>query len=187
MDSPITFLYTIRATFNKEGKAWDNYIRWSKLHHLTELVSLDTSLNEVLVEPDRDDDNDWKHIVIDNYRETGFFTTLDYVLTRTVMPALFNLLIVAIEPEQDCKSIKLDGYDFIGYELLDQYYDTSALTNCGGFDNTFLPTDLNRFGLIDDYEKAYDIKKRLWQNNQEEEHADTNVIAVWRHRVVEIL
>ena len=58
------------------------------------------------------------------------------------------------------------------------------MTNCGGFDETFLPTDLNNVGLIEDYEKAFDIKKKLFENNPDEEHADTQFIAVWRHQII---
>ena len=141
-------------------------------------------LNEVLVEPDRDKVEDWDFIVCDQEHETGFFTTLDYVLERTKQMDRFNLVAVAIEPTQDCKDILLDGFEFVGYDLLDKDYSISALTNCGGFDETFLPADQNRYGLIDDYTKAFDVKKRLLDNNPDEHHADTNVIAVWRHTTV---
>ena len=66
--------------------------------------------------------------------------------------------------------------------MLDQDFGISALTNCGGFDETFSPSEVNTNGLIDDYERAYDIKEKLLINNPDEHHADTNVIAVWRHR-----
>jgi hypothetical protein len=59
-----------------------------------------------------------------------------------------------------------------------------GLSNFGGFDETFLPGDLNRVGLIDAYEKAYSIKERLRENNPQEEHANTNVIAIWHHRSI---
>jgi len=72
----------------------------------------------------------------------------------------------------------------MGYDLLDQDFSISALANCGGFDETFLPADLNEKGLIDDFNKAYNIKKRLFENNPGEHHADTNVIAVWRHKTI---
>lgn len=184
----MTYFYTARAKFDKENNgeilAWSNYIQWSKLTQLTELVSMDTSLNEVLVEPDRTRDEDWKEIVIDDYHETGLFRTLDYVLQKTKDILRFNLLMVVIEPEIDCSLIQIDNYDFLGYDLLDKYYDTSALSNCGGFDETFLPSHLNHFGLIDAFEKAYSIKKELRENNLQEEHADTNVIAIWRHRSI---
>ena len=49
---------------------------------------------------------------------------------------------------------------------LDKSYDISALTNCGGFDERFLPVDLNEFGLVEDYEKAFEIEKRLLENIQ---------------------
>ena len=180
--------YTARRrydkTFNGDVMSWDKYIEWSKLKHLTELVSLDGMLNEVLIEPDRNNSDDWNHIVTDDSYETGFFTTLEYVLQRTKSIDKYNLLMVAIEPNQECKSIPVDDFDFIGYDLLDKDYSISALTNCGGFDETFLPKDLNILGLIDDFEKAYDIKKRLLENNPEEYHADTNVIAVWRHKSI---
>ena len=184
----MTIYYTARDTYDKidngNGFSWDKYLEWSKLTHLTELVSVDCMLNEVLVEPDRKNEDDWKYIVTDDSYETGFFTLLDYVLRKMKPRERFNLLAVVIEPRQDCKNVKLDDFEFVGYDLLDQEYGNSALTNCGGFDESFLPTDLNRFGLIEDYEKAYDIKQSLLANNPDEHHADTNVIAIWRHKTI---
>ena len=52
----MTFLYTALNVFDKSsrkyGRGWDDYIKWSKLTHLTEVISLDSMLNETLVEPD---------------------------------------------------------------------------------------------------------------------------------------
>ncbi|WP_131538946.1 hypothetical protein [Pedobacter nototheniae] len=185
----MTFLYTIRATYDKTynengGLSWDKYIEWSKLNHLTELISLDGMLNETLVKPNYDDPDDWDYIHVINLYQTNFFTTLDYILKRSDTKGKFHLLKVIVEPELDCKDIPSEDYEFIGYELLDQYFNISALTNCGGFDETFSPSDLNKFGLITDYSKAYHIKKCLLENNPNEEHADTNVIAVWRHKTI---
>ena len=96
----------------------------------------------------------------------------------------FNLLAVVIEPLHDCKDVKLEDFVFIGYDLLDREYGTSALTNLGGLNETFFPSDLTQFGLIDDYEKTLDVKKRILKNNPETHHANTNVIAVWRHKTI---
>ena len=182
----MTFLYTARETFDKyhiDGEMpWDRYIAWSKLTHLTELVSLDGMLNDIVVEPDYDNPDDWGFIHMAGQYETGFFTTLDYVFKRLKAKDRFNLLEVVIEPDEDCKHIDIDAYDFMGYDLLDQDFAISALSNCGGFDETFLPTDLNDKGLIDEFVKAYDVKQRLLENNPDEHHADTNVIAIWRHQ-----
>ena len=184
----MTFLYTARDTYDKnygeDGMSWSKYIEWSKLTHLTELVSLDCCLNELLVEPDYNNEDDWNFIHFVEHHQTGFFTKLEYVFKRLKPKDKFNLLTVVFEPDQDCSKIKIDNYEFVGYDLLDQSFGISALTNCGGFDETFLPTDLNDKGLIDDFIKAYDIKKRLLENNPEEYHADTNVIAVWRHKTI---
>jgi hypothetical protein len=182
------FLYTARGTYDsiydEYGMSWEKYIEWSKLTHLTELVSLDGMLNEIIVEPDYDNADDWDCIHVFEQYQTGFFTTLEFVFKRLKPRDKFNLLTVVIEPDQDCKEIKIDDYEFVGYELLDQDFSISALTNCGGFDETFLPTDLNDKGLINDFTKAYEIKKRLLENNPKEHHADTNVIAVWRHKTI---
>ena len=184
----MTFLYTARGTYdkndNKDGMSWSKYIEWSKLTYLTELVSLDGKLNEILVEPDYDNADDWNCIHIVGQYQTGFFTTLDFVFRRLKAKVKFNLLTVVLEPKQACKNVKVDDYEFVGYDLLDQDFNISALTNCGGFDETFFLADLNEKGLIDDFEKAYHIKKRLIENNPAEHHADTNVIAVWRHKTI---
>lgn len=182
----MTFLYTARGTYGKnydeDGMSWDKYIEWSRLTHLKELVSLDGMLNEILVKPDYNDVDDWNYIHVVELYQTGFFTTLDYVFKRLNKKGKFNLLTVVLEPDNECNKINVDGYEFIGYDLLDQDFSISALSNCGGFDETFLPTDLNDKGLIDKLEKAYHIKKQLFENNPDEHHADTNVIAVWRHK-----
>ncbi len=180
----MTFLYTARETYDEDGISWEKYIEWSKLTHLTELVSLDGMLNEILVKPDYDNADDWNFIHCVGVLQTEFFTAPDFVFKRLTTKNKFNLLTVVIEPDEDCDKINVDGYEFIGYELLDQDFNVSALTNCGGFDETFLPIDLNDKGLIDSRAKAYDIKKRLLENTPDEHHADTNVIAVWRHKTI---
>ena len=184
----MTFYYTARSTYDKQsdedGMSWEKYLEWSKLTHLKELVSVDGMLNENLVQIDRNNDDDWNHIVIDNYYETGFYTTLEFVLSKMEPKERFNLLTVVVEPTNDCENIEVEDFEFVGYDLLDKEYNISALTNCGGFDESFLPSDLNCYGLIDKYEKSSNIKQQLLENNPEEHHADTNVIAIWRHKIL---
>jgi hypothetical protein len=182
------FLYTALGRFDKtsskDGIGWDKYVEWSKLTHLTEVVSLDGMLNKPLVDPDYNDAEDWNFIHCIGLYQTGFFKSQEYVLRKCKNYYNFNLLTVVISPSQDCKYIQVDDYEFMGYELLDHEFGVSVLTNCGGFDETFLPTDLNNYGLIDEYLAAYDIRKRLLENNPEEPHTKTNVIAVWRHNTI---
>ncbi|WP_205402746.1 hypothetical protein [Spirosoma taeanense] len=190
----MTVYYTALSAFDQNydehGLSWESYLQWSRLTHIKELVSLDNMLNINLVGPDYKDPErdynteDWKYLVTDGLFITGFYTSLDYVLRRMQPRERFNLLAVVINPTEDCKPVRLENFDFMGYELLDWEYGNSALTNCGGFDETFLPAELNQFGLIDDYQKAYDIHHRLCENNPDNHHADTNVIAIWRHKTI---
>ncbi len=182
----MNFLYTLRAAYDsgydEDGYSWYQYKAWSGLKHLTELVSLDALLNELLVEPDYNHEADWNDIHVIDFCVTGFYATQEYVLRKAKLNGRFNLLTAVIEPEEVCETIEITDYEFVGYDLLDQYFTISALTNCGGFDDTFLPEDLNQYGLIDDYQSAYDIKKRLWVNHPDGAHTNTYVIALWRHK-----
>lgn len=196
-------LYTAREVFEKSTKEedigcggagncfltgvspWESYTSWSRLFHLKELVTLDILLNRRIPElEDWHKREYWDYIVSENGISTDLFTSLDFVLRMTKRKEKFNLLAVVKEPTEDCNGVRLDGFGFVGYELLDPFTGVSALTNCGGFDETFLPTELNPFGLVGGFEKAYDIKRRLLENNPEEPHAATNVYGVWRHRRV---
>ena len=177
-------LFAARGKYDENTNdefSWGKYKEWSKLFHLDELVSLDGLLNEDLVEPNYDNEEDWNNIHIVDIVQTSFYNNLEYVLNKISLNDKFNLLAVEVEPIQERSNYDLKDYEFMGYDLLDQDYSISALTNCGGFDESFLPTDLNNKGLIDSLEKARDVQKKLLKNNPEEHHADTNIIAVWRN------
>ena len=178
------YWYTATETYDKnydaDGSSWTKYIEFSKLTHLTELVSLDGMLIGLIFEPDRGESGDWDFIITDDLYETGLFNSLDYVIKNVKGKERFNLLAVVKEPTEKCEGIKIPDFEFIGYELLDKDYSTSALSNCGGFDETFKPSDLNQYGLIDTFDKAYDIRDRLFKNNPMEHHADCYVLGLWR-------
>ncbi|MFV0234150.1 hypothetical protein OBK30_14005 [Empedobacter falsenii] len=177
-------LFAARGKYDENTNdefSWEKYKEWSKLFHLEELVSLDGLLNEDLVEPNYDNEDDWNNIHIVDMVQTSFYNNLEYVLNKISLNDKFNLLAVEVGPIQERSNYDLQDYEFIGYDLLDQDYSISALTNCGGFDESFLPSDLNSKGLIDSLEKARIVQKKLFENNPEEHHADTNIIAVWRN------
>ena len=183
----MNFLYTARGKYDKDNYdnfSWNEYKNWSRINQLEELVSLDGMLNEILVEPDYDNIDDWNFIHIIESYQTGFFTNLDFVFKRLTQSENYNLLTVVINPTEPCEIIELENYEFIGYDLLDQDFSISALTNCGGFDETFSPAELNTKGLLNNFNRAYDVREKLLNNNPDEHHADTNVIAVWRHLTI---
>ena len=178
--------YTARKTFDPDDKAecsWDKYITWSRLTHVTELVSLDGLLNGPVFEPDFDSGEDWKHIITEGRMITQFFNSLDYVLEKTKELKHFNLLAVIKEPGETKGELTQD-FECIGYDLVEVGGNISALTNCGGFDESFLPSELNTYGLLSEWNKAKSIQRNLRINNPEEPHADCYLFEVWRHRTM---
>lgn len=123
-------------------------------------------------------------MIIEDSINMVFFCALEFVLQNTKQVKRFNLLAVVKNPTIDCKDYFVEDFEFLGYDLLDLHYEISTLSNCGGFDETFLPNELNKFGLIDDYEKAFHIKGLLSKNNPQEHHAATNVMGIWRHKTI---
>lgn len=115
---------------------------------------------------------------------TGLFKTLDPILKKTASQEKFNLLAVEIEPEDACKNKELEGFEFVGYDLMDKYFDISSLTNCDGFIDAYSPADVNAYGLIADWKNAYRIQKKLLENNPEHPHSDTIVVAIWHHKTI---
>ena len=186
----MTVLYTAREVFDqsteKYGKTWSDYFDWAQIPHLTEVVSLDGLLNGTVPALDYNeaDGDDWNFIHTDGIFLTGLFTSPDYVLRKTTAESRFNLLAVVINPEQDCSRILLDGYEFVGYDLLEKDYSVSVVTNCFGLVGGCLPTEVNAQGLINEYPLAFVIQKRLLENNPTVGHVDTNVIAIWRHKTI---
>lgn len=178
------YWYTARGVFNITcgAQAWENYIQWIQLPQLVEVVSLDGGLNEDIISekshyvPDS--------AVIDNDFITGLYTSLKFVSDEMKDFGKYNLLAVIKNPTVECNTVNLNDFDFVGYDLLDQDYGNSALTNCGGFYETYSPADINQFGLMDDFEKAIHTKELLITNNPVEHHADTNLFAIWRHRTL---
>jgi hypothetical protein len=175
------FTPTSRRTYQGRDMPWQGYIAWSKLTHVKEIVTLDGILGKRVVKRDNELDADflvWGDYIPDLYNN------LPYLLSKlqALDPSGYNLLAVIKEPAAPCETTPLEGFDFIGYDLLDAYGGISALTNCGGFSNTFLPQDLNQYGLISAYDMARTTKKNLLMNNPDEHHANCNVWAIWRMR-----
>ncbi|WP_407405363.1 hypothetical protein [Chryseobacterium sp.] len=178
-------LYAARGTydeFTNDEFGWKQYKEWSRLPQLDELVSLDGMLNEDLVEPDYNSAYDWENIHVSGNIQTGFYHSVDFVLQKMVKRDQFNFLAVIIEPTQDCSYHYFEGFEWMGYDLLDQYFSISALTNCGGFDESFLPSELNHNGLLSDFNRAKEVQADLFTNNPNEDHANTHCIAVWRNK-----
>jgi len=178
------FLHAARGVYNSKNQGWDNYIGWSKLSHLKEVAGLDYMLNEDLVKVEEENNSYWEQVHWGESSLSGLYKTSEFVLANIKFEEKFNFLTVIIAPDQDCNNIVMEGHDFLGYELLDLSFEVSALTNCGGFEESFSPEDLNAFGLINTFDDAYKIANCLYKNHPDEHHTETNVIAIWRHKFI---
>ena len=179
--------YTARNKFDKnhsEDDFWIDYINWARLSQLKEVVGLDCSLSDLVFEVDTEDESTYDHLITDDMYSTELFNSLDYVLNKARNTEVFNLLAVLKNPLADCSVLAMEDFQFLGYELLDEFYEHSALTNCGGFDETFLPSELNEYGLLNSYDRTVEVQKNLITNNPEEDHAYCNIFGIWRHNTI---
>lgn len=182
-------LYTATRKFDPSSPvtgddlSFEKFKEWSRLTQLCELVSVDSWLCPSLCPSPLDDDWDdrgYDFLHIEGEMGTDFYTSLDFVKEQAAGKEPYNLLAVAIEPQRECRGEKIAHFVFLGYDLIDRCIEISPLCNCGGFDETFLPGELNQFGLVDDYERAREIQRDLVKNNPDEIHAAALVVAIWR-------
>ena len=75
----------------------------------------------------------------------------------------------------------IEGFAFCGFEIADEW-ETSVLTACGfGYDRAFTKSDLNRWGLIDNYQKARTVLHKMYEEYGDDADAkDWMMFAVWR-------
>lgn len=83
--------------------------------------------------------------------------------------------------EPDIGERVIEGFTFCGFEIADES-EISALTNCGfGYDRAFTKDDLNRWGLIDGYQKARTVLEKMYEEYGDAPDAkDWMLFAVWR-------
>lgn len=177
-------LYTAIETYNSSKDSWNDYKAWIKLPQLTEVISLDSMLNPCVFEIDYKNPNEFQYLYLESKTIRGnIYKSLNFVKRKAKKSEdQYYILALEKEPKDDCKVKTMDGFTFLGYDLLDKDYIASALTNCGGFYETYSQKDLNNFGLIFDFNKVYHIREKLFKNNPHEEHADCNVWAIWKER-----
>ncbi|WP_459554894.1 hypothetical protein [Lacunimicrobium album] len=162
----------------QNDQRWLSYFEWAKIPQLKEVVSLDGLLNPHLVVDLIDDD--WDHIVNADFR-LSYFKDLPYLLSRIPKGILCNVLGLYRNPEYHIlKPPAAGSFVFLGYDLIDDQCQISALTNCGGFPESFSNDQLNQFGLITDFQLATSIRRKLRENNPHEPHAKCELYAIWR-------
>jgi hypothetical protein len=179
----MTVGYRIVARFSPSwGETWANYITCFGLTHLSEVVGLDCSLCPSIIQEYTDED--WAHLVYEGHL-FGCFVDHEYALQRacdTFDAKRHQVLAVVREPlPEEVAQSDIPGFSFLGLELIEEASGYSALTNCGGFEGAFTPTDLSPCGLVRTVSRAYEIRRDLRTLFPEEHHADCAVWAIWRH------
>ena len=161
------WLYTVRERFTPAHREdWGQYIEWRGFLHIDELITLDTILC-----CDRIEDlvpEDWHHNIQADFRLT-WFTHLDYLRQRCPLRPGQDQLIAAIEnPSQ--KFSPPAGFTHCGFDILDGEGSISVLTNCGRFPGLCEPTEVNRWGLMDDLAVARAIAAQIRVDFPDEPH-----------------
>ena len=78
----------------------------------------------------------------------------------------------------------VEGFEFCGFDLSD--FMVSAILNCGSFtagdyfSRAFDYRELNKFGLIPDYQAAINVRQKLMDEYPDDEHAYCAIFAIWR-------
>jgi hypothetical protein len=161
-----------------DGEKWKGYCDWAKIPGLVEVVSLDAMLCRHLISEFQDED--WRHNVKEDFR-LDYFYDLDYLLQRVKDIPRRNVLGLYRNPEVHVAAAPAPGgFGFVGYDLIEEQTQISALTNCGGFPDVFRNDELNRFGLIESFALAYEVRQWLSQRHPEEPHAQCELYALWR-------
>jgi len=160
------------------GDAWLKYCNWAKIPKLVEIVGLDALLCKHLIKEFLDED--WNHIVNADFR-LDYFYDLDYLVQRVREFSRRNILGLYRNPQRHIFNPPEPGeFIFVGYDLIEEQTQISAINNCGGFPDAFSNDELNRFGLIDLFDRAVEIKRLLAELHPEEHHAQCELYAVWR-------
>ena len=113
---------------------------------------------------------------------SSFFTNIEYLRARLAGRTSINILAVMREPSlQDVQTFTDGRFVFQGYDLIERPgQGISAISNCGGFDMAFKPTDISEVGLLEDYEFARIVQQRLMDHYPDEPHADCYLWAIWK-------
>ena len=172
-------LYIAKERFDPtDGERWQGYVQWAKIPGLTEIVSLDTLLCPRLLKEISADD--WAHIVNADFR-LDYFYHLDYLLKRIGDMNRRNVLGLYRNPIRHITDPPPGGdFVFIGYDLIEEATQISALNNCGGFPLAFRNEELNQYGVLATFDRAAEVRQELKAKYPEESHADCELYAIWR-------
>jgi hypothetical protein len=148
------------------GERWADYIQWSGFQHIRELVSTDHMLCPAVL--DELIDADWDYNIHADFK-TYFFHDVEYLKRRiTFDPARHNILSLIERPSSP--TVADHNFEFCGYDILDSFDSVSVLTNCGAFPDVFDASEVNQYGLLDDFSRSLEIAAQLRKAEPDDPH-----------------
>jgi hypothetical protein len=123
---------------------------------------------------------DWEHNIHEDFK-LNLFRDVEYVCRRTRGRDRVQILALIQNPtENDLSTFADSRFQFCGFDLVELPTGISALVNCGGFDKAFVGADLSDCGLLPEFSKAAEVRKRLREEYPEEHHANCDMWAIWK-------
>lgn len=172
----MTHWFIATEPFTQDGQGWDQFIEFSGLKQLKEVVSLDGLLCPPVLREIKDDY--WPYIVNEDFN-LKFFVDFDFLMKQVAGIEVKNILCVIRNPTHP--PIPPSGaFEFLGYDLVDRECSISALTNCGGFADVFSNSELSACGLLSGFERAVEVQRMLRSSHPNERHADCHLWAIFR-------
>jgi hypothetical protein len=115
--------------------------------------------------------------------ELALLPTLEHevrgLLVRSEMQISENL--ISRNPDMHPSATQVpEGFEFMGYDLLDKESGISALSNCGGFPKAFSNSELSEKGLLVTHERSRTVQDALVREYPDEHHADCHLWAIFR-------
>jgi hypothetical protein len=170
--------YIATETFTSRHETWANYIAFSGLSQLDEVVSLDGALCGTLLPETKDEY--WPHIVNEEFM-LNFFVDLDFLLAQLPEVAERNLLCVYRNPSNEPQAPAGPvNFELLGYDLVEGMTGISALTNCGGFPDVFDNSELSSKGLLTSHARALEVQSELRARYPGDPHAFCHLWAIFR-------
>ena len=164
-------LYTIVESFSPEdGEKWDSYCKW-RGKNFERFDSIDGMLRPPLFE--KPEENDWEHIVNEDFM-------LHLITNRAHADKKKKEIEKGILLELRLDNHSQDDERFLGFDIIDGYFDISLLTNFGN-DIEYVNEMIERNGLVSDFQTAKGIYTKLKEEFGDDAHVeDCRIISIYK-------
>ncbi len=160
------WVFTARQRFTQSQCGWHSYLKFSGFTHITEVVTLDSSLcPDLIAQPIT---ADWSHNLQADGRIT-WFSNLAYLRQRITWHTGQTQILAILEQPTHIHPLP-PAFKFCGFDILDDHDGNSVLTNCGPFPGIFSPSDVNTWGLLSDLDQANTIAAKIRTHFPDEPH-----------------